>query len=117
MIKTDTLDSDPTNNRAKNLRALWQHSGELHYSRDVGGVHYSVLRTLEVTDVAIHLPEAQIDWLCADLSQSALPSVVLMHHPASEMRLDGNRRESGLRRSNSGDDAQQIVVRMRAPRM
>jgi 3',5'-cyclic AMP phosphodiesterase CpdA len=82
---------DQVNLSDDDLRGLWQHQGELHYSRDVGGVHFSVLRTIEVTDVAIHLPEAQIEWLSADLAHSALPSVVLMHHPASEMRLDGNR--------------------------
>jgi Icc protein len=82
---------DQVNLSDDDLRKLWDHSGELHYSRDVAGVHFSVLRTIEVTDVAIHLPEEQIAWLRADLAQSPLPSVVLMHHPASEMRLDGNR--------------------------
>ena len=82
---------DQVNLSDDDLRALWQHDGELHYSRDVAGVHFSVLRTLELTNVAIHLPEAQIDWLRADLAGTSLPSVVLMHHPASEMRLDGNR--------------------------
>jgi len=82
---------DQVNLSDDDLRLLWGHQGELHYSRDVAGVHFAVLRTVEHTDVAIHLPEAQIEWLRADLAQSSLPSVVLMHHPASEMRLDGNR--------------------------
>jgi len=82
---------DQVNLSDRDLRELWQHEGELFYSRDVGGVHFSVLCTIEITDQAIHLPEPQIAWLRADLAQSALPSVVLMHHPASEMRLDGNR--------------------------
>lgn len=82
---------DQVNLSDDDLRSLWGHQGELHYSRDVAGVHFSILRTIEHTDVAIHLPEEQIEWLRADLAQSALPSVVLMHHPASEMRLDGNR--------------------------
>ena len=82
---------DQVNLSDDDLRALWGHQGELHYSRDVAGVHFSVLRTLEVKDVAIHLPEEQIAWLRADLALTSLPSVVLMHHPASEMRLDGNR--------------------------
>ena len=82
---------DQVNLSDDDLRALWRHEGDLHYSRDIAGVHFAVLRTIEQTDVAIHLPEAQIDWLRADLAASALPSVVLMHHPASEMRLDGNR--------------------------
>ncbi len=82
---------DQVNLSDADLCQLWNHEGSLHYSRDVAGVHFSVLRTIEVTDVAIHLPQEQIDWLARDLAQSSLPSVVLMHHPASEMRLDGNR--------------------------
>ncbi len=82
---------DQVNLSDDDLRALWRHEGELHYSREIGGVHFSVLRTIEVTDVAIHLPEAQIEWLRSDLAATSLPSVILMHHPASEMRLDGNR--------------------------
>jgi 3',5'-cyclic-AMP phosphodiesterase len=82
---------DQVNLSDADLCQLWNHDGALHYSRDVAGVHFSILRTIEVTDVAIHLPQEQIDWLARDLAQSSLPSVVLMHHPASEMRLDGNR--------------------------
>lgn len=82
---------DQVNLSDDDLRRLWGHQGPLHYSRDLGGVHFSVLRTIEVTDVAIHLPEEQIEWLREDLAGTELPSVVLMHHPASEMRLDGNR--------------------------
>jgi Icc protein len=82
---------DQVNLSDADLRQLWDHAGPLHYSRDVAGVHFSILRTIEVTNVAIHLPQEQIDWLAQDLAQSSLPSVVLMHHPASEMRLDGNR--------------------------
>jgi len=82
---------DQVNLSDRDLCDLWRHEGNLFYSRDVNGVHFSVLRTIEVTDVAIHLPEEQIAWLRADLEQTALPSVVLMHHPASDMRLDGNR--------------------------
>jgi 3',5'-cyclic AMP phosphodiesterase CpdA len=82
---------DQVNLSDADLRALWGHAGELHYSREIAGVHFSVLRTVEVTDVAIHLPDAQIAWLKEDLARSSLPCVVLMHHPASDMRLDGNR--------------------------
>ena len=82
---------DQVNLSDDDLRNLWQHDGNLFYSRDLNGVHFSVLRTIEITDQAIHLPAEQIAWLSADLAQTTLPSVVLMHHPASEMRLDGNR--------------------------
>lgn len=73
------------------LGALWQHTGPLHYSRDVCGVHFAVLRSEETKDVAVHLPAEQIDWLAADLARTALPAVVLVHHPASDQSLEGNR--------------------------
>ncbi len=73
------------------LRALWQHTGPLHYSRDVEGMHFAVLRSEETKDVAVHLPAEQIDWLTADLSATALPAIVLVHHPASDQSLEGNR--------------------------
>jgi Icc protein len=73
------------------LRRLWRHDGPLHYSTDHGGCHFAVLRTIEHQDVVIRLPEEQIEWLAADLAATRLPSIVLMHHPASEMVLEGNR--------------------------
>ncbi|HXK17901.1 MAG TPA: phosphoesterase, partial [Polyangiaceae bacterium] len=48
-------------------------------------------RTIERRGERVELPEAQIRWLEADLAGTNLPSIVLMHHPASEMRLEGNR--------------------------
>ncbi len=73
------------------LRRLWGHEGPLYYSRDVAGVHFVVLNTLETKDVCVRLPPAQLAWLAADLAATTLPVVVLMHHPASEMDLTGNR--------------------------
>lgn len=73
------------------LRALWGHTGPLHYSRDVGGVHFVVLNTLETKDVCVRLPQAQLEWLALDLAAATSPVVVLMHHPASEQDLTGNR--------------------------
>jgi Icc protein len=73
------------------LRDLWSHDGALYYSRDFGGVHFSVLHTIETKDVAVRVPEQQLDWLRSDLERAELPCVVLMHHPASEMQLVGNR--------------------------
>ncbi len=73
------------------LRGLWRHSGPLHYARDVGGVHFVVLNTLEVKDERVHLPAEQIAWLKADLDRATLPVIVVMHHPASEQDLTGNR--------------------------
>jgi hypothetical protein len=70
---------------------LWGHSGELYYSFDFGGLHFLVLRTDEVRDTAVHLPAEQLEFTRADLAGTRLPSIVLMHHPASEQRLEGNR--------------------------
>jgi len=82
---------DQVNLSDQDLRTLWQHDGELHYSRDFGGVHFAVLRTVEQKDVAIHVPEEQVAWLRADLAACKAPAIVLMHHPASDMRLEGSR--------------------------
>ncbi len=73
------------------LRSLWQHAGPLHYSFDQSGVHFAVLNTLETKDVAVRLPQAQLKWLSADLAAARAPAVILMHHPASDMQLEGNR--------------------------
>lgn len=73
------------------LAALWRHDGPLHYGRDYAGAHFVVLHTRETHDVAVHLSDAQLEWLKADLERATLPVVVLMHHPASEQRLEHNR--------------------------
>jgi len=76
---------------AADLKALWSHAGALYYSRDVAGVHFAVLHTEEIKDVAVRLPDEQLEWLKSDLARASFPVVVLMHHPASEMVLTGNR--------------------------
>jgi len=38
---------DQVNLSDDDLRRLWQHEGELHYGKDVAGVHFSVLRTID----------------------------------------------------------------------
>jgi Icc-related predicted phosphoesterase len=73
------------------LCELWGNTTQLTYSRDVDGVHFAVLRTIEHRGERIELPEEQIRWLEQDLARATLPCIVLMHHPASEMRLEGNR--------------------------
>lgn len=82
----DTINLSPAE-----LSALWGDEREVTYSRDVSGIHFAVLRTIEHRGQRIELPREQIDWLARDLAATSLPSIVLMHHPASEMRLDGNR--------------------------
>jgi 3',5'-cyclic AMP phosphodiesterase CpdA len=72
------------------LLGFWKRSGELFYSFDFGGLHFVVLRTIEIKDTAIHLPEAQIAFAAEDLANTRLPAIVLMHHPASDQELEGN---------------------------
>jgi 3',5'-cyclic-AMP phosphodiesterase len=73
------------------LCGMWGNTTSPVYSQDHQGIHFAVLRTIEHRGERIELPEEQIRWLEQDLAATQLPSIVLMHHPASEMRLDGNR--------------------------
>jgi 3',5'-cyclic-AMP phosphodiesterase len=82
----DTINLTPAE-----LCSFWGDTSEVTYSRDHDGVHFAVLRTVEHRGERIELPEEQIRWLERDLASTHLPSIVLMHHPASEMRLEGNR--------------------------
>jgi 3',5'-cyclic AMP phosphodiesterase CpdA len=70
---------------------FWRRSGPLYYSLDVGGWHLVVLHTIEKQDVEIRVPETQIEWLRADLATTHAPTIVLMHHSASEQSLDDSR--------------------------
>lgn len=82
---------DQINLSEDDLRSLWGHEGPLHYSRDVGGVHFAVLNTLETKDVCVRLPDEQLAWLERDLAAAAAPAVVVTHHPTSDQDLTGNR--------------------------
>ncbi len=75
----------------RELGELWGHDGPLYYSRRCGDVEFIVLHTQETKDVAVRLPEAQLAWLARTLEAARPPVVVVMHHPASEMHLAGNR--------------------------
>jgi len=77
---------------ARELRALWGlDDGPLYRSLDCGGVHLVTLATHETKDVDVTIDDAQLGWLEADLAATRLPSIVLMHHPASDQHLAGNR--------------------------
>ena len=78
---------------ARWLRRRWGLSadGPLHRSFDRGGYHFVVLHTREHRDVEVTIDVEQLAWLQADLAQSRLPTVVLMHHSAAEQDLAGNR--------------------------
>ncbi len=73
------------------LARFWGRTGPLYYSLDAGGWHLVVLHTIEKQDVEIRVPEPQLDWLRADLAAARAPTVVLMHHSASEQSLDDSR--------------------------
>jgi 3',5'-cyclic-AMP phosphodiesterase len=72
------------------LRAIWKHAGPLFYSFDRQGVHFVALQTHETRDVSANIDAAQLRWLAADLEATALPTIVLMHHVASEQDLTHN---------------------------
>ena len=73
------------------LARFWQRSGPLYYALDVGGWHFVVLHTIEQKDVQIRVPETQLEWLRADLAGTDRPTIVLMHHSASEQELGDSR--------------------------
>ncbi len=73
------------------LNRFWGRSGPLYHSFDFGEWHFIVLHTLEKKDVEIRVPEPQMQWLRGDLAATAHPTVVLMHHSASEQSLDDSR--------------------------
>ncbi len=81
------------------LRRSWSLSGDgpLHRALDRGGIHFVVLYTHERTGRDVRLGDDQLAWLEADLSRNERPAVVLMHHPAADQDLRGNRWFEGRR--------------------
>ncbi len=78
------------------LLRVWQQQGALYCSFDRDDFHFVVLHTMEKKDVEVRVFPAQLEWLERDLSETVLPTIVLMHHPASEQDLDDSRWFSGL---------------------
>ena len=79
---------DTVNLEPQDLLAIWGRQGNLYYSFDQGGFHFTVLHTVEEPGGDIHVREPQLGWLRKDLEQTALPTVVLMHHSASEQDFE-----------------------------
>ncbi len=75
----------------EDLNRIWGRTGPLYYSFDHGGWHFVVLHTIERTDVDVRVPEPQVAWLRADLASGDAPTVVFMHHSASEQHLEDSR--------------------------
>jgi 3',5'-cyclic AMP phosphodiesterase CpdA len=78
----------------EDLTRIWKKdarletAGRLFYSFDRGGFHLAVLHTIERKDVDVRIPQAQLEWLRDDLARTELPTIVLMHHSASEQDLE-----------------------------
>jgi len=80
---------------ADDLLAVWGRgpadgapAGKLYYSFDHGGYHFTVLHTVEEPGGDIHVREPELGWLRNDLAVTTLPTVVLMHHSASEQEFE-----------------------------
>jgi 3',5'-cyclic AMP phosphodiesterase CpdA len=73
------------------LNGFWRRSGPLYYSFDLAGWHFVVLHTLEKKDVEIRVDTPQMEWLAADLAAGTAPTIVLMHHSASEQYVEDAR--------------------------
>jgi 3',5'-cyclic AMP phosphodiesterase CpdA len=82
---------DLTNLNREDINHFWQRSGPLYYSFEAGGWHLVVLHTIEKQDVEIRVPAVQLEWLRADLGTASAPTLVFMHHAASEQSLDDSR--------------------------
>lgn len=73
------------------LATLTRAPGSLYYSQDSAGFHLIVLRSVERTGRDVRLPDEQLEWLADDLERTTLPALLFVHHPLSDMQLDGNR--------------------------
>jgi 3',5'-cyclic AMP phosphodiesterase CpdA len=73
------------------LARIWRQPGPLYYSFDRNGWHVAVLHTIERKDVDVRLPDTQIAWLRDDLAKTSLPTIILMHHSASEQDVEDSR--------------------------
>jgi 3',5'-cyclic-AMP phosphodiesterase len=84
---------DTINLSRVDLNRAWKRPDDAHlyYSFDRGGWHFTVLHTAERKDVDVRVAAPQIAWLAEDLRATSLPTIVLMHHSASEQDLDDSR--------------------------
>jgi 3',5'-cyclic AMP phosphodiesterase CpdA len=73
------------------LNRFWRRPGPLYYSFDLAGWHLVVLHTIERKDVDVRIPEPQLEWLKHDLAAGSGPSIVFMHHSASDQHVEDSR--------------------------
>jgi 3',5'-cyclic-AMP phosphodiesterase len=86
---------DTVNLGPEDLRTIWGRGpsdaaapGKLYYSFDHGGFHFTILHTVEEPGGDIHVRQPELGWLRDDLAATSLPTVVLMHHSASEQEFE-----------------------------
>ena len=92
------------------LARIWRQRRARSSTRfDRGGFHLVVLHTLERKDVDVRIPQAQLEWLAADLARTTLPVVVLMHHSASEQDLERLVLVQGARASRAREGARRAA--------
>ena len=84
---------DTINLTRVDLNRFWQRdeAAHLYSSFDEGGWHFVVLHTAERKDKDVRIAAAQLAWLEADLRATDRPTIVLMHHSASDQDLDDSR--------------------------
>jgi 3',5'-cyclic AMP phosphodiesterase CpdA len=73
------------------LTRIWGRERTLNDSVDHGGWHFCIVPTLEQKDVDVRVIAAHLRWVEADLAATTLPTIVLMHHSASEQDLGDSR--------------------------
>jgi 3',5'-cyclic AMP phosphodiesterase CpdA len=81
----------------EDMNRFWGRTGPLYYSFDFGSWHFIVLHTIEKKDVEIRVPVPQLEWLRADLAAARAPTIIFMHHSASEQVVDDSRWWPGRR--------------------
>lgn len=82
---------DTINLPEDSVARAWGSDGPLHYSFDLGPLHFAVLRTIERRDLDVSLPEQQLRWLEQDLAATPRKAIVMMHHSVADQDLRGNR--------------------------
>jgi Icc protein len=82
---------DTINLTREALNRIWGRDGHLYYSFDEREWHFVVLHTAERRNKDIRVAAPQLEWLATDLAATRLPTIVLMHHSASEQDLDDSR--------------------------
>jgi Icc protein len=85
---------DTVNLTREDLNRFWERprDASLFYSFDhASGWHFVVLHTAERKDRDVRIAAPQLAWVKSDLAATSRPTVVLMHHSASDQDLDDSR--------------------------